>query len=268
MQHNIIYMILCPSTRSLRTVATALCIIGLALPSLAAARDASIQYRSSPGFQCNRWNASNECADWSYYDYGYNMNSAPVYRGSTLYRRNISVTPVRQQQTGMRCGNATIDCTGSVSVRVRGMPNPVSLGELLTYTLYVRNDDSQIRSVEVRAYIDENTDFDSATYGGYQDGEVIRWDALRIPARSSRSFTMRVRVRSHASTGTPLKLTVRADQSIDTASVNVLDAGYYSNAYRVLDDGTYVNYNRYSGERRLQVQPIYYRDRYGNVMVR
>ena len=162
----------------------------------------------------------------------------------------------------------TMSKTDSELSRARGMPNPVALGELLTYTLYVRNDDSQIRSVDVRAYIDENTTFDSATYGGYRDGEVIRWDALRIPARSSRSFTMRVRVRSSAPTGVPIKLTVRADQSIDAASVNVIDPGYYDNALRVLDDGMYVNYTWYGGTRRLQVQPVYYRDRYGNVMVR
>lgn len=249
------------------------CAIGLALtPFIASARDASIQHRSSTGFQCNRWNDSGECADWSYYYY--KMRSTPVYRGSAAYKRSMFLVPVRSAPATFsrvlrtNCANPTADCTGRVTVRVRATPNAVSIGELLTYILYVRNDDSQIRTVNIRAYPDENTAFDSATYGGYADGDLIRWDGLRVPARSSRSFIMRVLVRSNAPTGAPIRLTVRADQSIDTSSVRVLDAGYYSNAIRVLDDGIYVHYNRYTGTRPLRSQPIYYHDRYGDVRVR
>jgi len=149
-------------------------------------------------------------------------------------------------------------------VRVRATPNPVPLGALLTYTLYVRNADSQVRTVNVRAYPDENVVFENATYGGFADGDLIRWDALRIPAWSSRSFTMRVRVRSNAPIGSPIALTVQAGSSVDRTSVAVLDAGYYGNVIRVLDNGMYVYENRY-GTRAFPPQPIYYRDPFRTV---
>lgn len=264
MQHNITNMVVCPLTRCLRVVATAFCTIGFILwPSSSFARDASVLYRNSPGFQCHRWNDAGECADWSTFNYGYTLRSTPVYRGNALYWRDTSLIPVRPS-TMMRCNNSRVDCTGHVTVRVRAMPNPVLLGNLLTYTLYVRNADSQVRTVNVRAYLDENVDLDSATYGGFADGNLVRWDGLKIPAWSSRSFTMRVRVRSHTSFGTPIALTVQAGSSVDRTSVAVLDAGYYRSAIRVLDDGVFVYENRY-GTRAFPWQPIFYRDPFWTV---
>ena len=272
MQHSITDMSICPSTRGFRTCASAFCIIGLVFPSLASARDAFVHVQSSPGYRCNRWNSAGECADWSYYDY--ETRTAPVYRGSMVYRRQTSVLPIRYapatyiRRTVSPCYDPTVDCTGRVTVRVRATPSAVPLGELLTYTLYIRNDDSQIRTVSVRAYLDENVDFDAASYGGYEDGNVIRWDTLRIPALSSRSFTMRVRVRSNAPTGSPIQLTVRTEGSIDRTSVNVVDAGYYSNALRILEDGNYIYYNHYTGTRVFPSEPVYYRDEYGGIRSR
>lgn len=272
-QYNITDVTACPSIGGIRGAAMVFCVIGLVLfPSLVFAKDASASFSNSPGFRCNRWNGAGECADWSYYDYYY--KHTPVYRGAMQYKRNTYVVPVRGAPSkfsrGLRsiCSNPTADCTGRVTARVRATPNPVTIGGRLAYTVYVRNDDSQIRTVNVRAYLDENVELDNVTYGGYLDGDLIRWDALRIPALSSRSLTLNVVVRSSAPTGTPVRLTVRADNSIDTSSVKVLDEGYYSNAIRVLDDGIYVYYNHYTGTRLLRSQPVYYHDQFGNVRVR
>ncbi|NOS67501.1 MAG: hypothetical protein HOO67_04025 [Candidatus Peribacteraceae bacterium] len=265
----------------LTRAATAILVVSsVVFPGVASAYGSSVSYRNAPGFVCHRWGTSGQCADWSYYEvpppaygglrYTENPNQA-YYR----YYKSVKTTPYVQTTTparavysGTRCTDPTVDCTGRVSVRASANTNPAVLGDLLTYTIYVRNDDSQNRTVNVRAYVDRNVGFESATYGGYSDGDVIRWDALRIPARSSRSFTLRVRVHSNAPTGSALQLKVQAGNSVDSVSVNVYDSGYYQNSIRVNDDGIRVRYNQYTGDRELRSLPTYYHDEFGNVHTR
>ena len=192
-------------TRVRTFLLTAVFASALLLPSVAVGRDASLPYRSMPGFQCHQWNWMGECSDWSYFDY---RTAPPAYGGTTAF----PTYPV------YRCLNPTVDCTGSVTVRGSASPNPVALGQLLTYTLYIRNDDSQARTINVRAYLDTNSaSFESSTFGGFSDGNMVRWDSQRIPARMSRTIILRVRIRNDARVTEPSILRIQAGNSSDAA---------------------------------------------------
>ncbi|MSR87322.1 DUF11 domain-containing protein [Candidatus Peribacteria bacterium] len=206
---------------------------GTAIPFSVSAVDASLPYRKYPGFQCHQWNRLGECSDWSYFEPSFNAKTPPPAYGAAILNRPVNPT--------YRCQNPTVDCTGSVSVRGSASPGVASRGEILTYNIYLRNDDSQNRTVSVRAYMDGNVGFVNATYGGYSDGTMVRWDNQSIPARMSRTMILRVRVRGDASTGKPIVLRIQSDRSSDSVSTNVMESTYYnSNAIRFTDDGVYV----------------------------
>ena len=159
-----------------------------------------------------------------------------------LYFPNSSVLIYTQptwQQPAYRyvCNNPLKDCTGTVSVRITALPKIVAREEILTYTLYVRNDDSQTRTVDLRAYLDPNVTFENSTYGGYQSSTSVRWDALKIARQSSRTVVLRVRVRGDAS-GTEISLQAKVGSTVDTVTTKLSDTRYGTNGIRVNDDGS------------------------------
>ncbi len=248
-------------------------LLSVSFAARAFARDASLPYRNYPGFQCHQWNRSGECSDWSYFD---EKMIAPT-RYVLPYSRPTSVqnTYVAPRTSAWpattRCGLPTEDCTGAISVRVTANPNPVPRSELLTYSIYVRNDDSQMRTYTVRAYLDDIVGFESATYGGYSDGKVIRWDAQRLAPKTSRSMILRVRVRENASLNLPVLLRVQADRSTDSVSVAVADSDewYFDNAVKYTDSGVYAPYGHPRRYRKVdQYQPRYFYDSAGNLHYR
>jgi hypothetical protein len=240
MQHSIINMNRCP--RRLPGVLLALAAF-LSCSGNVFARDASVPYRNLPGFACHRWNSLGECSDFSYFD----QKTAPVTRPSLYPTGSSPRTAVRYG-----CSGPTVDCTGSVSVRATASKNTVIRGEQFTYTLYVRNDDSQYRNVTLRAYLNDNVRFESATFGGFTDGNTIRWDTQRMAPGTSRTILLRVRVQANASTGFPVEMRVVADRSADVVTTTVLDgAEWNSNAIRIRSDGVYVQYGNPPRYRRL-----------------
>lgn len=260
MQHSITAMQSC-LPHSVRALLRATVLAGmLVMPVGAFARDASLPYRIMPGFQCHQWNWMGECSDWSYFQP--TRTAPPAYGGTSSVRPMFPV---------YRCNSPTVDCTGSISVRGSASPNPVARGDLLTYTIYIRNDDSQNRTVNVRAYLDANAvAFQNATFGGYSDGTTIRWDSQIIPARMSRTIILRVRVRTDARLTEPILLRLQADRGSDSVSVNLIDReGIYDNTMRFTDDGVYVRSGHPPRYRRLdQYTPQYYYDNTGNLHYR
>lgn len=163
------------------------------------------------------------------------------------------------------CQNPTVDCTGSVTIRGTGSPNPARRGGVLTYRLYVRNDDSQNRTVNVKAYIDPNAVvFQDATFAGYSDKTAIRWNSQSIPARSSRTLVLRVRVRSDATLTKPILLRIQTDRSSDVVSVDTDDSNrFYDNAIQYDTRGYVAPTGRSPRIRRATHNTMFYYDENG-----
>lgn len=132
---------------------------------------------------------------------------------------------------------------GAVSIRGRATPDPVERNDVLTYTLYIRNDDVRLRFVDVWAMLDPDTSFESATFGGYSNGTLVRWDDLAIEPGLSRTLMLHVRVRPRAPLAGELRLTVQAESSVDTVTAGVINEFADRPAFRfTANNGVYTPY--------------------------
>ncbi len=161
-----------------------------------------------PGFQCNNWNWKNECTDFSYLDprpaYTQSIGGYQTTVPSPQYFYHPVYTfPSTGYYNGYNYGNtyrcqSSSDCTGTVSVRVRGIPTVAVRGDQIIYTIYLRNDDSQYRTATVSAIIDPDLTIISASTGGYGQGNIVRWNSLRVAPGQSDTLTVTVRINANA----------------------------------------------------------------------
>ncbi len=257
---------------SLRIAASLTGIVsGALLISPAFAYDASLPFRSYPGFVCHAWNARGECSDYSYIDYRNaadpdyrNVYVAPTYRQPVRYAQPVIRQPWSATVNGNMYGyryacTPTTDCTGEVTVRVSSSPTTVAPRGLITYNVYLRNNDSQTRTVDLRAYLDSDTVFESATFGGYSDGKNVRWNTMQMPPMSSRTVQVNAYVRGNIPVGRTLAFQAHAGSSLDSMTTRVLASGFGSNAIEYREDGIYGPVGYPPVYRRLgEVQPPNY----------
>lgn len=204
-----------PARRALRAaiITCTAIVLGVVVASTAVAADVSLPYRNTSGF------------------------TGTVYMYGTL---NFSTTPnFPSVMTQTPVNTAPVAVKNPVSVRVSGWPRHVGPGDDVLYTIYVRNDGNREEIVEISAYLDDDTGFMSASMDGRKvnDG-MIRWQRMRMPARSSRNLTLQVRVKSNTASG-DIRLLVQAGQSSDSAVTTVTD-GYQGSTYYFQEDS-----NRY-----------------------
>jgi hypothetical protein len=212
-------------------------VLALILASPAAhAADASLLYRNYPGFQCNRWNWRNECTDFSYLDPrgGYQV---PGVQGSyalpgvpQYYYHPVNYYPssnLLYYRSPLQVCSPDRDCTGHLSVTVRGIPTVAVRGDAITYTIYVRNDDSQTRTAAVRAVIDGDVVVDAASTGGYMEGNTVVWKSVRVAAGQSATLTINARIRPSAQVGRKIPVIVSAGGQTDTATTEVSGGANY-----------------------------------------
>ncbi len=194
--------------RRLRLGMSTLLAMVMALSSVAsvAAKDLSLPYRNYPGFTCNRWNAQGECTDFSYFEQNTSGNSyygpstsSPSYYYPGTYNYNTNCYDSYGRYDSRYCNNNYNYYNNygynGVSVRVTGAPNPVYGDDLLTYSIYLRNDGASDRTVDVRAMLDSRTIFHSASDRGqnYNRNDVI-WSRMMIRRNSSKTLSLTVRV--------------------------------------------------------------------------
>lgn len=207
--------------------------LGIAMPVAVSAADQSLPYRNFPGFQCHNWNSIGECVDFSYDDYG----RAPSAAGTLVPRGSVP------SSFG---SNLCVSCARGVSVRVRAT-NSVIRGGHVNYSVYIRNDDTIAHSIPVRVYLDPQTTYVSGSLGGRTDGTMIRWDDVRIGARSSITLAIRVSVNPSASVNSQIVMTAQAAWSSDSAITKVDDLPYTGNTLRVIGDNVIVRTVRRPG---------------------
>lgn len=245
-----------PARSGALLVAGVIVIAGL-MPLPALASDRSAPYRSYPGFFCRQWNSWNECTSWTYFDARSTTNR--TYDGTWVTR---STAPVR-------CTNARRDCTGSISVHVSAAGS-VRRGDVLTYDIFLRNNDSQWRTVDLRAFLDRHSSFQSASGDARLDGATVRWANQSLAPRSGRSITLTVRVRPNVARSNPVLLRVLADGKSDTVSTAVLDepSSYTADVLRI-DTRYYDPYQGTAPYRRVDDRSLqYYYDASGAIRYR
>ena len=189
--------------RTLRTfMAAALVVVGTAasFALTTQAKDLSLPYRSYPGFTCHRWNAQNECVDFSYFE---NTPSYPSY-------------PSYPSHPG------PFTSGDDISVSVTTPDDEVDEDEQILYRITLRNNSNYSQRVDVRGFLDEDTDFVRASDGGDdEDDDEVRWDDVSVNARSSRTITLTVRTDDDLNDGDTLRFRVEAGDDEDSVNVEV-----------------------------------------------
>ncbi|MBI1812892.1 hypothetical protein HY285_03600 [Candidatus Peregrinibacteria bacterium] len=222
----------------------------------AAAADPSIPFRNADGFQCYSYNGKGECTNFSFFNtggYGAMYPAAPAYPSSsyyppTTYAPTISYPPAAYAPSyKYPYGNSSsYPVANRVTVRVTANPDPVSRGDELSYSIYVRNDTYSPRTVDVRAFLDPDTTFLAASNGGRETTNLeADWYSVYVAARSSMTLTLRTRVEYSANPGNIIRLRVDADGDSDDVTTRVDDSFRYRNPYG-FPCSSYRGYGRYS----------------------
>jgi len=113
-------------------------------------------------------------------------------------------------------GDVTIDITDDT-------PDPVDIGEVLTYNIRVCNEDNDDTEVDVTAFLDNDTSFLSASDGGdEEDDDEVQWDNIDLNDDSCETLVLRVRVRTSAEEDSTLRLRARVGDEDDTEHTRVI----------------------------------------------
>ncbi|MDP6575091.1 MAG: hypothetical protein QF755_01185 [Candidatus Peribacteraceae bacterium] len=106
-------------------------------------------------------------------------------------------------------------------------PDPVEIGEILTYNIRVCNESNSDIETDVIAYMDNDTSFVSASDGGDDDNDdEVKWDNIDINDDDCEVLVLRVRVRTSAQEGGTLRLEARAGDSEDTEHTRIVGGIY------------------------------------------
>lgn len=73
-----------------------------------------------------------------------------------------------------------LDRSGDVRVRITDSPDPFEPGQQVRYAIRIDNEEAFDRRIDVRATMDANTTFVSASHNGDNVGRTVRWNNLRI----------------------------------------------------------------------------------------
>lgn len=102
--------------------------------------------------------------------------------------------------------------SGGLTLSLSADHNAIARGDLLTYTILVRNETDHVAtSAAVNASLPLYGEFVSITEGGFWDGRTVHWRNLQIAPRSTRTLTYVVRIRPDAPIGNRLYVTAEAD---------------------------------------------------------
>ena len=102
-------------------------------------------------------------------------------------------------------------------------PDPVEIGEILTYNIRVCNDSSTDIETDVTAFLDNDVSFVSASDGGDdEDDDEVKWDNIDINDDQCETLNLRVRVRTTAQPGGTIRLEARAGDADDTEHTRIV----------------------------------------------
>lgn len=115
------------------------------------------------------------------------------------------------------------DDDGDLSITISDSDDEVEPGDEITYTIRLKNEDNDDIRVDVTAFLDEDTDFVSASDGGDESRDEVEWDDIRIDEDETKTLTLRVKVKGSADDGDTLELTVEANEEEETEETDVED---------------------------------------------
>ncbi len=203
---------------------------------------------------CNLYSSDGACSDMvcTSNDYFYNNRSS-----SSDYKRYTN----RSSNYNSSNYYNSYD-NADINISITDSPDPVSVGDTITYRIRLRNrEDFDVRT-DVRAYLDSKTTFVSASEDGEDiDSDEVEWTRIDLDADDTTTLTLRVRVRSNTSSNGSVRLRVETDDDDATITTQVNGYNNGNNSSSVICNyyNSYLNtyYSDYCDSRHASPQHYY-----------
>ncbi len=113
----------------------------------------------------------------------------------------------------------------AVRLTVTDSPDPVEPGDTIRYTIKIENrEDDDIR-VDIRAVLDPQVEFVSASDDGDEERDEVVWDDIRLDEDEEETVTLTVRVDDDADDGDTIRIEFTANDDEETETTRVDDDG-------------------------------------------
>lgn len=120
-------------------------------------------------------------------------------------------------------GNSNSSSDGDLRISITDSPSKVEAGDTVTYTIKLENRDNDDMHVDVKALLDQDMDFVSASNGGDEDDGEVEWDNLFIAEDDEEVITLKVRIDNSANDGDTVRFEVRSEGEYDAETTEVDD---------------------------------------------
>lgn len=116
------------------------------------------------------------------------------------------------------------DEDADISVNISDSDDPVEAGDTVTYRIRLTNNSNDDEETDVRAILDRDMTFVSASEDGYLRGnDEIEWNDVEVREDRTLTLLLTVRIDSSADDGDTLELDVETDDDEDTEETEVDD---------------------------------------------
>lgn len=124
----------------------------------------------------------------------------------------------RVESRSARCNDDDDDDDdGDFLISISDSPDPFEPGELVSYTITVRNLDNRSRTFDARAELDDEVNFISGSDNvDEQSDNDLEWENLSVGSNGSRTLTVVVRTERDLDDGDIINFTFEADGSEDS----------------------------------------------------
>lgn len=113
-----------------------------------------------------------------------------------------------------------------IDVSITDAADPVEEGEVITYRIRLTNRENNPVRIDVRAFLDEDTSFVSASDSGdLRGGDEVEWEDIDIARNATKTLLLSVRPRSSVRDGDTVRLRVEAGDDEDTETTRIEDDG-------------------------------------------
>lgn len=146
--------------------------------------------------------------------YPINASQAQDLIGSVFNADHTAHSNTSHTSSNSSTTSSDDDSSDDVKITVKASDTRADVKDTVTYTITVKNEDNDdIENLDIRAYIDRDFDFVSASDSGDYGSDRIEWDNVDIDEDESETFTVKLRVSSGANDGDKLSFRVTADDS-------------------------------------------------------
>lgn len=113
------------------------------------------------------------------------------------------------------------DDDGDLSLSIDDSNDPIRAGGTVTYRIRLKNNGNSDERFDVRADLDNDMTFVSATEDGDEDDDVVEWDDIEVEEDDTTTLLLTVRADSGLDDGDTIRLRVRAGDETETEDTEI-----------------------------------------------